>query len=444
MKPKSIPFLFPAHRKIPNIINRIEAVQKELTFHQTSYEIKTNPLETASENLFQSTTASTTESSQFLLTKNPSIIQDNISLKKKSNFKLIKLTKLPKQKGNLVLNIKPLNFEKIHQTSFRNTAKNKPISSRYISNNSRTPSNEKSNRSFNASYIAKSKSILQINGKSTPNLFNNKRKKINNLNDNNSNVLSTNLSTITIFKRMQKCNQSQIKFTQEHLPFVLSDIKNDKSNIYTRNNKALTSRLTSGPNIFNSMLSNSKQEIKPLLTEHSKEIRNMINKKCEHGIKNGKKLLMEIGVKALSEKTCKEKKKIKNNVKEYFKNKERMEFKKDFLNEKNKPLEIMSLNEIQNRNTAIPFSDKLDSLIKMSNQMAYMHRKKFFADIKNFHSDADFYFDEECHTVQSTILKNKEREELCKKLKQDKKILQTIRLLIQNKIKKDKIIERQI
>ena len=301
MKPKSIPFLFPAHRKIPNIINRIEAVQKELTFHQTSYEIKTNPLETASENLFQSTTASTTESSQFLLTKNPSIIQDNISLKKKSNFKLIKLTKLPKQKGNLVLNIKPLNFEKIHLTTFRND-KNKPISYRYISNNSRNSSNEKSNRSFTTSYIAKSKSQLHTNGKSTPNLFNNKNKKINNVNDNNSNVLSANLSTITIFKRKKKHNQSIIKLNQEHLPYVLQESKNDKINIYTRNNKAFTSRMTSGSNIFNSMLSNSKQEIKPLLTEHSKEIRNMINKKCEHGIKNGKKLLMEIGVKALSEK----------------------------------------------------------------------------------------------------------------------------------------------
>ena len=176
MKPKSIPFLFPTHTKNLNIINRIEAVKKEITLHQTSYEIKRKPLEIASENIFQSTTASTTESSQFLLTKNPTIIQDYIPFKKKNSFKLIKLTKHSKHKGNLVLNIKPLNFEKFRSTTFRNTNKNSPNSYRYISNNSRSSPNDKSDRTFTTSYIAKSKSKLHINGKSTPNLFNNQNK----------------------------------------------------------------------------------------------------------------------------------------------------------------------------------------------------------------------------------------------------------------------------
>ena len=73
--------------------------------------------------------------------------------------------------------------------------------------------------------------------------------------------------------------------------------------------------------------------------------------------------------------------------------------------------------------------------------MAFMDRKRFFADTKNFKSDSEFYFNDECQNIQHSIENNQKKENYRKRIL-NKQLYQAIRLFHLNKKAKEKILHK--
>lgn len=83
--------------------------------------------------------------------------------------------------------------------------------------------------------------------------------------------------------------------------------------------------------------------------------------------------------------------------------------------------------------------EKLDTITKISERVAFVDRKQYFAD-ENFSSDEHFYFDKEVSKIQSERYLLKNREKFMQKLNLNNSINKVMYILDSSKKEKEKIL----
>ena len=182
----------------------------------------------------------------------------------------------------------------------------------------------------------------------------------NNINSNNN--ISA-YSTMTLFKR--ELLDINLPNHQKHLrlPNVInaSTKEQSESNCTSRINKAKTVNESKRVKTC-CTLSLSKKDVGPLLREHPKEIRDMIEEKCKTGINKGRKLSNEISGRSVSKRKVKKIIKTKQNTEYNQRNKNNLltsNHKRHMI--KAKILHTLPIKEMSDQHS---LTDKFNSLLK--------------------------------------------------------------------------------
>ena len=425
--------------KYPDISRRIEQIKKEMNPKRRSYEYN--------EGLMNDSVILNKYKIQENENKNNfnDVSQNNYGvLKTHQNFglkilKSIRPVRLMKRK-TLTL--------KLNDTNNRNTEPNlskSPITkltlyqkNRTVINRNKTLDDEQFLNSTNSNSNINSIS-LKLNSFSFPYQSKIKRQVFNLKNYNKKSHKNNELNNTDIFYRTKRDNVSINLLCNQ---FKTSPRSTTCNTIRTERHQiplSLKKQVTLHSPLINSIhsLSHPQRNNKTLSPQHSKVIKDLINLKCQKGVKKGEKLRKEI--KRNDKRNNKSKKKKKNN--EYYRKKEQEEFKKMYLKEKKRPYQITTFHNLNNKYSFRTFTEKLDYLSKISDKMAFMDRKRFFADTKNFKSDSEFYFNDECQNIQHSIENNQKKENYRKRIL-NKQLYQAIRLFHLNKKAKEKILHK--